>query len=66
MQNKKVTEVQRQQMYDFFFNYYKKNVYVKSRPYPGIKRLLKRLKQEYQLAVCSNKMEKLTKIVLHK
>ena len=66
MQKKKVTEAQRQAMYDFFFNYYKKNVYVKSRPYPGIKRLLKRLKQDYQLAVCSNKMEKLTKIVLQK
>ena len=66
MQNKKVTDEQRQQMYNFFFTYYKKNVYVKSRPYPGIKRLLKRLQKHYQLAVCSNKLEKLTKIVLHK
>ena len=30
-----------------------------SKPYPGIKNLLKKLQKNYKLAVCSNKLEKL-------
>ena len=54
-------------MYDYFFSFYKKNIYVKSKIYFGLYSLLKRLKKKnYKLAVCSNKLEELTKIVLKK
>ena len=66
MQKVKASNQEKQDMYDYFFSYYKKNVYVKSKPYPGIKNLLKKLQKNYKLAVCSNKLEKLTKIVLQK
>ncbi|MEJ6772415.1 MAG: HAD-IA family hydrolase [Pelagibacteraceae bacterium] len=66
MQKVKASNQQKQDMYDYFFSYYKKNVYVKSKPYPGIKNLLNKLQKNYKLAVCSNKLEKLTKIVLQK
>lgn len=66
MQKVKASDQQKKDMYDYFFSFYKKNVYVKSKPYPGIKSLLKRLQKNYKLAVCSNKLEKLTKIVLQK
>lgn len=66
MQKVKASNQQKKDMYDYFFSYYKKNVYVKSRPYPGIKILLKKLQKKYKLAVCSNKLEQLTKIVLQK
>ncbi|MBC8302953.1 MAG: HAD-IA family hydrolase [Pelagibacterales bacterium] len=66
MQKIKASNQQKQDMYDYFFSYYKKNVYVKSKPYPGIKNLLNKLQKNYKLAVCSNKLEKLTKIVLQK
>ena len=66
MQKVKASNQQKQDMYDYFFSYYKKNVYVKSKPYPGIENLLKKLQKNYKLAVCSNKLEKLTKIVLQK
>jgi phosphoglycolate phosphatase len=66
MQKVKASTQEKQDMYDYFFSYYKKNVYVKSKPYPGIKNLLKRLQKNFKLAVCSNKLEKLTKIVLQK
>ena len=60
MQKVKASNQQKQDMYDYFFSYYKKNVYVKSKPYPGIKNLLKKLQKNYKLAVCSNKLEKIT------
>ena len=66
IQKVKASNQQKQDMYDYFFSYYKKNVYVKSKPYPGIKNLLNKLQKNYKLAVCSNKLEKLTKIVLQK
>ena len=66
MQKIKASNQQKQDMYDYFFSYYKKNVYVKSKPYPGIKNLLNKLQKNYKLAVCSNKLEKLTKLVLQK
>lgn len=66
MQKVKASDRQKKDMHDYFFSYYKKNVYVKSKPYPGIKSLLKKLQKNYKLAVCSNKLEKLTKIVLQK
>ena len=66
MQKVKASNQEKQDMYDYFFSYYKKNVYVKSKPYPGIKNLLKKLQKNFKLAVCSNKLEKLTKIVLQK
>ena len=66
MQKVKASNQEKQDMYDYFFSYYKKNVYVKSKPYPGIKNLLNKLQKNYKLAVCSNKLEKLTKIVLQK
>ena len=54
-------------MYDFFFSFYKKNLYVKSKIYGGLNSFLKNLKKQgYKLAVCSNKLEELTKIVLKK
>lgn len=66
MQKVNASNQEKQDMYDYFFSYYKKNVYVKSKPYPGIKNLLKKLQKNFKLAVCSNKLEKLTKIVLQK
>ena len=66
MQKVKASNQEKQDMYDYFFSYYKKNVYVKSKPYPGIKNLLNKLQKNYKLAVCSDKLEKLTKIVLQK
>ena len=66
MQKVKASNQEKQDMYDYFFSYYKKNVYVKSKPYPGIKNILKKLQKNFKLAVCSNKLEKLTKIVLQK
>lgn len=67
MQNISPTEQLKKKMYKFFFSYYKKHVYVKSKPYPGLVTFLKNLKKKnYKLAVCSNKLEALTRIVLKK
>ena len=67
MQNVRVSKKKENDMYDYFFSFYKKNIYVKSKIYFGLYSLLKRLKKKnYKLAVCSNKLEKLTKIVLKK
>ena len=54
-------------MYNYFFSFYKKNLHVKSKVYAGLNPFLKRLKKKnYKLAVCSNKLEELTLIVLKK
>jgi len=67
MQNVTVSKKKENEMYDYFFSFYKKNLYVKSKIYVGLNLLLKRLKKKnYKLAVCSNKLEELTKIVLKK
>lgn len=67
MQNIKISKKKENEMYDYFFSFYKKNLYVKSRIYSGLKSFLKKLdKKNYKLAVCSNKLEELTKIVLKK
>ena len=67
MQKISPTEELKKKMYKFFFSYYKKHVYVKSKPYPGLVTFLKNLKKNnYKLAVCSNKLEALTRIVLKK
>ena len=67
MQNVRVSKKKENDMYDYFFSFYKKNIYVKSKIYFGLYSLLKRLKKKnYKLAVCSNKLEELTKIVLKK
>ncbi len=67
MQKISPTEQLKKKMYKFFFSYYKKHVYVKSKPYPGLASFLKNLKKNnYKLAVCSNKLEALTRIVLKK
>jgi len=57
----------KEKMYRYFFSFYKKNVYVKSSLYPGLLLFLKELKKnKIQLAVCSNKLEGLTRIALKK
>ena len=67
MQNVQPTERLTNKMYKFFFSYYKNHVYVQSKPYPGLESFIKKLrKNNYKLAVCSNKLEALTKIVLRK
>ena len=67
MQNVKVNKKKENEMYNFFFSFYKKNLYVKSKIYVGLNSFLKNLKKKgYKLAVCSNKLEELTKIVLKK
>ena len=67
MQKISPTEDLKKKMYKYFFFYYKKHVYVKSKPYPGLITFLQNLKKKnYKLAVCSNKLEALTRIVLKK
>lgn len=67
MQNVKINKKKENEMYDFFFSFYKKNLYVESKIYRGLNSFLKNLKKQgYKLAVCSNKLEVLTKIVLKK
>lgn len=67
MQNVKINKKKENEMYNFFFLFYKKNLYVKSKIYVGLNSFLKNLKKRgYKLAVCSNKLEELTKIVLKK
>lgn len=67
MQNVKINKKKENEMYDFFFSFYKKNLYVESKIYSGLNSFLKNLKKQgYKLAVCSNKLEVLTKIVLKK
>ena len=67
MQNVKINKKKENEMYNFFFSFYKKNLYVKSKIYAGLNSFLKNLKKKgYKLAVCSNKLEELTKIVLKK
>ena len=67
MQNVKINKKKENEMYDFFFSFYKKNLYVESKIYCGLYSFLKKLKKQgYKLAVCSNKLEVLTKIVLKK
>ena len=67
IQNVTVSKKKENEMYSYFFYFYKKNLFVKSKIYVGLKSLLKTLKNtNYKLAVCSNKLEELTKIVLKK
>ena len=67
MQNVKINKKKENEMYNFFFSFYKKNLYVESKIYSGLNSFLKNLKKQgYKLAVCSNKLEVLTKIVLKK
>ena len=67
MQNIKVTKIKEIEMYNYFFSFYKKNLHVKSKVYVGLNSFLKKLKKKnYKLAVCSNKLEELTLIVLKK
>ena len=67
MQDVKINKKKENEMYDFFFSFYKKNLYIKSKIYGGLNSFLKNLKKKgYKLAVCSNKLEALTKIVLKK
>ena len=67
IQNVKVSKIKENEMYNYFFSFYKKNLYIKSKIYTGLNSFLKKLKKRnYKLAVCSNKLEGLTKIVLKK
>ena len=67
MQNVKINKKKENEMYDFFFSFYKKNLSVKFKIFGGLNSFLKNLKKQgYKLAVCSNKLEVLTKIVLKK
>ena len=67
MQDIKVLKEKENEMYKYFFSFYKKNLYVKSKIYVGLCSFLKKLKKKnYKLAVCSNKLEELTKKVLKK
>ena len=54
-------------MFKYFYNFYKKNLFVKSNVYPGVRNFLKELKKrKIKTAVASNKLENLTKIVIKK
>ena len=54
-------------MFKYFYNYYKKNLFVKSSVYKDIDKFLKNLnKNKIKVAVASNKLENLTKIVIKK
>ena len=54
-------------MFKYFYNYYKKNLFVKSSVYKDIDKFLKNLnKNKIKVAVASNKLENLTKIVINK
>jgi phosphoglycolate phosphatase len=67
MQNIKISKKKENEMYNYFFSFYKKNLFVESKVYAGLKSFLKKLdEKDYKLAVCSNKLEELTKIVLKK
>jgi phosphoglycolate phosphatase len=67
LQGVRVTKKKEDQMYDYFFSFYKKNLHVKSTVYKGLRSLLKKLKsKKIKLAVCSNKLEELTLKVLRK
>jgi len=67
MQDVKVFKKEENEMYKYFFSFYRKNLYVKSKIYTGLNSFLKKLKEKnYKLAVCSNKLEELTKKVLKK
>ena len=67
MQKIKISKKKENEMYDYFFSFYKKNLFIESKVYVGLKSFLKKLdKKNYKLAVCSNKLEELTKIVLKK
>ena len=67
MQNIKISKKKENEMYNYFFSFYKKNLFVESKVYVGLKSFLKKLdEKDYKLAVCSNKLEELTKIVLKK
>ena len=67
MQDVKVFKEEENEMYKYFFSFYRKNLYVKSKIYTGLNSFLKKLKEKnYKLAVCSNKLEELTKKVLKK
>ena len=67
MQDVKVLKEKENEMHKYFFSFYKKNLYVKSKIYVGLYSFLKKLKKKnYKLAVCSNKLEELTKKVLKK
>lgn len=67
MQKIKISKKKENEMHDYFFSFYKKNLFIESKVYVGLKSFLKKLdKKNYKLAVCSNKLEELTKIVLKK
>ena len=54
-------------MFKYFYNHYKKNLFVKSSVYKDIDKFLKNLKEnKIKVAVASNKLENLTKIVIKK
>jgi phosphoglycolate phosphatase len=46
MQNVKVNKNKENEMYNFFFSFYKKNLYVKSKIYVGLNSFLKNLKKK--------------------
>ena len=67
MQKIKISKKKENEMHDYFFSFYKKNLFIESKVYVCLKSFLKKLdKKNYKLAVCSNKLEELTKIVLKK
>ena len=67
MQKIKISKKKENEMHDYFFSFYKKNLFIESKVYVGLKSFLKKLdEKDYKLAVCSNKLEELTKIVLKK
>ena len=42
MQNVKVSKIKENEMYNYFFSFYKKNLYVKSKMYVGLNSFLKK------------------------
>ena len=64
MQRRTASE-QLKEMFKYFYNFYKKSFFVKSSVYAGLPALLKKLKKKrIKIAVGSNKLENLTKIVI--
>jgi phosphoglycolate phosphatase len=65
MQRRTASEQLKKEMFKYFYNFYKKNLFVKSSVYAGLPTLLKKLKKKrIKIAVGSNKLENLTKIVI--
>jgi len=65
MQKRTASDSLKKEMFNYFYSFYKKNLFVKSSVYAGLPALLKKLKKKkIKISVGSNKLENLTKIVI--